>query len=358
MSASGAAFALIKRSAGAPGYHGPMNWTVDVPIDQLPSLPPLPTDLRARLDAALAKPAAQQPSWPADQAAAMRTVLESVPPVTVPSEIVRLQDAAGPGREGRGVPAAGRRLRGDVHRQHRTPHPGQHPHAAADGGGADLRRQPAGGQGGPHRRPVRQAPLGRRRRAGPEVLPRRHDQRFRPGRRGARARPVAAGARLRQRERGDEPGAGADVVGLGVAAPGARLEPGIRPDLAGRRAVRGAGRRDRPRAAVHERLRGRRPQPANRRNLRQPRGFGARLRAGHAAAVERRGRGRRGAATLRPVGAHRVDRRADPPARRRAHRLRRGDRQPDRRQDRPDDDARSWRSSTSSGSTRTTSRAG
>ena len=46
-----------------------MNWTVDIPIDQLPSLPPLPSDLRARLDAALAKPAAQQPSWDADQAA-------------------------------------------------------------------------------------------------------------------------------------------------------------------------------------------------------------------------------------------------------------------------------------------------
>lgn len=69
-----------------------MNWTVDIPIDQLPSLPPLPTDLRTRLDAALAKPAAQQPTWPADQALAMRTVLESVPPVTVPSEIVRLQE--------------------------------------------------------------------------------------------------------------------------------------------------------------------------------------------------------------------------------------------------------------------------
>jgi len=69
-----------------------MNWTVDIPIDQLPSLPPLPGDLRARLDAALAKPAAQQPSWPADQATAMRTVLESVPPVTVPSEIIRLQE--------------------------------------------------------------------------------------------------------------------------------------------------------------------------------------------------------------------------------------------------------------------------
>ena len=68
-----------------------MNWTVDVPIDQLPPLPPLPEDLRHRLDAALAKPAAQQPSWPADTAKAMRTVLESVPPVTVPSEIEKLK---------------------------------------------------------------------------------------------------------------------------------------------------------------------------------------------------------------------------------------------------------------------------
>jgi 3-deoxy-7-phosphoheptulonate synthase len=67
-----------------------VNWTVDVPIEQLPSLPPLPDDLRQRLDTALAKPAAQQPSWDADQAKAMRTVLESVPPVTVPTEIERL----------------------------------------------------------------------------------------------------------------------------------------------------------------------------------------------------------------------------------------------------------------------------
>jgi 3-deoxy-7-phosphoheptulonate synthase len=68
-----------------------VNWTVDVPIEQLPDLPPLPDDLRQRLDAALAKPAAQQPSWDADQAKAMRTVLESVPPVTVPSEIEKLK---------------------------------------------------------------------------------------------------------------------------------------------------------------------------------------------------------------------------------------------------------------------------
>ena len=68
-----------------------MNWTVDVPIDQLPPLPPLPDELRHRLDSALARPAAQQPSWDADQAKAMRKVLESVPPVTVASEVERLK---------------------------------------------------------------------------------------------------------------------------------------------------------------------------------------------------------------------------------------------------------------------------
>ena len=74
-----------------PSYHVWVNWTVDVPIEQLPDLPPLPDDLRQRLDAALAKPAAQQPSWDAGQAKAMRTVLESVPPVTVPSEVEKLK---------------------------------------------------------------------------------------------------------------------------------------------------------------------------------------------------------------------------------------------------------------------------
>jgi 3-deoxy-7-phosphoheptulonate synthase len=69
-----------------------VNWTVDIPIDQLPPLPPLPDDLRHRLDSALAKPAAQQPSWDVAEAKVMRTVLESVPPVTVPAEIDRLHD--------------------------------------------------------------------------------------------------------------------------------------------------------------------------------------------------------------------------------------------------------------------------
>jgi len=77
----------------ACGYHGWVNWTVDVPIEQLPSLPPLPDDLRDRLDAALSLPALQQPSWDPDQAKAMRTVLESVPPITVPTEVERLNAA-------------------------------------------------------------------------------------------------------------------------------------------------------------------------------------------------------------------------------------------------------------------------
>jgi len=70
---------------------GIVNWTVDVPVEALPDLPPLPDDLRTRLDAALALPAAQQPTWPdPDAVRKVRTVLESVPPITVPPEIDRL----------------------------------------------------------------------------------------------------------------------------------------------------------------------------------------------------------------------------------------------------------------------------
>ena len=73
-----------------------MNWTVDVPIDTLPELPPLPVDLRTRLDAALARPAAQQPSWSdPDAVRNVRTVLESVPPITVPTEVDQLRDQLG-----------------------------------------------------------------------------------------------------------------------------------------------------------------------------------------------------------------------------------------------------------------------
>ncbi|RJQ69623.1 3-deoxy-7-phosphoheptulonate synthase class II [Pseudonocardiaceae bacterium YIM PH 21723] len=70
-----------------------MNWTVDVPVETLPELPPLSPELRARLDDALARPAAQQPKWPnAEHAQNVRTILESVPPITVPAEVLRLQE--------------------------------------------------------------------------------------------------------------------------------------------------------------------------------------------------------------------------------------------------------------------------
>src|SRR6478752_1232703 len=71
----------------------PVNWTIDIPADILPSLPPLPPELRTRLDDALARPAAQQPEWPdPDQVLAVRAVLEAVPPVTVPGEVDNLAD--------------------------------------------------------------------------------------------------------------------------------------------------------------------------------------------------------------------------------------------------------------------------
>jgi 3-deoxy-7-phosphoheptulonate synthase len=70
-----------------------VNWTVDAPVEELPTLPPLPDDLRAKLDEALSRPAAQQPEWPAaGHVEHVRTVLESVPPVVLPPEVDRLHE--------------------------------------------------------------------------------------------------------------------------------------------------------------------------------------------------------------------------------------------------------------------------
>jgi 3-deoxy-7-phosphoheptulonate synthase len=72
---------------------GSETWTVDVPMDELPELPPLPPELRRKLDVALTQPAAQQPKWPdVEHVRRVRTVLESVPPITVPTEIDRLRE--------------------------------------------------------------------------------------------------------------------------------------------------------------------------------------------------------------------------------------------------------------------------
>jgi 3-deoxy-7-phosphoheptulonate synthase len=69
-----------------------VNWTVDLPVEVLPELPPLTAELRAKLDSALSAPAEQQPDWPDPEAVRMvRRVLESVPPITVPEEVDRLR---------------------------------------------------------------------------------------------------------------------------------------------------------------------------------------------------------------------------------------------------------------------------
>ncbi|WP_029137053.1 class II 3-deoxy-7-phosphoheptulonate synthase [Nakamurella lactea] len=70
-----------------------MNWTVDIPADILPTLPPLPAEISDRLYRALDLPAEQQPDWPdPEQVLAVRAVLESVPPVTVAHEVDRLAE--------------------------------------------------------------------------------------------------------------------------------------------------------------------------------------------------------------------------------------------------------------------------
>ena len=73
-----------------------MNWTFDIPVETLPSLPPLTPVLRSALDDALARPAAQQPNWPdPEYVGRIRALLEAVPPITVPTEVDKLQEGLG-----------------------------------------------------------------------------------------------------------------------------------------------------------------------------------------------------------------------------------------------------------------------
>ena len=80
----------------------------------------------------------------------------------------------------------------------RQQHPRLLPRLPADGGGADLCRRLAGGEGRPHRRPVRQAALladREERRQGAAELSRRHHQRHRVHRGGAPSRSARARSR-------------------------------------------------------------------------------------------------------------------------------------------------------------------
>ncbi|HJD90934.1 MAG TPA: 3-deoxy-7-phosphoheptulonate synthase class II [Corynebacterium urealyticum] len=68
-----------------------MSWTIDLPIDEMPDLPPLPNDIAAEFDQVFARDAKQQPSWDKDHAYRVRRILESVPPIVVAPEIRRLR---------------------------------------------------------------------------------------------------------------------------------------------------------------------------------------------------------------------------------------------------------------------------
>ncbi|MEJ5928891.1 3-deoxy-7-phosphoheptulonate synthase class II [Corynebacterium sp. H128] len=68
-----------------------MSWTVDIPVNELPSLPPLPPGMEERFRDVIARDAHQQPTWDEGQSAAVRRILETVPPIVVPQEIRNLK---------------------------------------------------------------------------------------------------------------------------------------------------------------------------------------------------------------------------------------------------------------------------
>jgi 3-deoxy-7-phosphoheptulonate synthase len=70
-----------------------MTWTVDVPVASRHPVPPLPSAHLAAVADALARPAVQQPAWPDPESVArVRALLETVPPIAVPTEVDALQE--------------------------------------------------------------------------------------------------------------------------------------------------------------------------------------------------------------------------------------------------------------------------
>lgn len=68
-----------------------MSWTVDIPVDDLPDLPPLPGGIQERFEDVISRDAKQQPSWDRKSADTVRKILESVPPIVVAPEVQKLK---------------------------------------------------------------------------------------------------------------------------------------------------------------------------------------------------------------------------------------------------------------------------
>ena len=69
-----------------------MSWTIDLPVNDLPDLPPLPGGLEEQWQDVISRPAYQQPTWNERDASNVRKILESVPPIVVVAEIRKLQE--------------------------------------------------------------------------------------------------------------------------------------------------------------------------------------------------------------------------------------------------------------------------
>ena len=301
--------------------------------------------------------AAQQPTYP-DQAAVDANVarLRRMPPLVFAGECDDLKAKMAAVVARRGVPAPGRRLRRDLRRGHRRQRAQQAARAAPDGGHPHVRRVGAGREARPAGRPVRQAALlrpGDPRRRDAAGLPRRRGQRLRLHPRVAHPRPARGCSTSTTPPRRPSTWCAPSSP---VATPTcARCTPGTPTSCA----VSSAGQRYEAMAAEIDKALAfmtrdrRRPRGAQAGRLPlQPRGAAAGVRArddphrlAHREALQR----------LRPL---RLDRRAHPPARRRARGVLPPHPEPDRLQARPVRDAPTTPSRSPRGSTRTTSRAG
>ena len=68
-----------------------VSWTVDIPKEALPDLPPLPDGIRQQFEDVISRDAKQQPSWDTLLAQNVRKILESVPPIVVAPEVRELE---------------------------------------------------------------------------------------------------------------------------------------------------------------------------------------------------------------------------------------------------------------------------
>ena len=228
--------------------------------------------------------ARQLPDYPDPEAlAAAETTIARFPPLVFAGEARALTADLATGRGGQGVPAPGRRLRRELRRIPSQQHPRHLPRAAADGGGADLCVEAAGGEARPHGGPVRQAALdadgGDRRRLATQ-LPRRQRQRHRLHRGEPQTRSRADDPRLQPVRRHAQPAARLRLGRLCQSATGPPLDARLHGPQPVGGPLPGCCRPDRRCARLHGGLRARsrdRAAVAGHAFLYQPRGAAAPL---------------------------------------------------------------------------------